>query len=125
MTSKKGEINMVYVMLEGQVVLWVRDEWQEGTWYFKGEWCKIENINWPENKENRNYLASLGAGNSVCLYSVSATTVMAICGSLPSTLLALESHTKPKRLFQGEFFFVLHWCMPLYKEYLNIPCDEY
>lgn len=38
-------------MLEGQVVLWVQDEWQEGTWCFKGEWCTIENINWPENKK--------------------------------------------------------------------------
>lgn len=125
MTSKKGEINMVYVMLEGQVVLWVQDEWQEGSCCFKGESCKIENINWPGNKENRNYLASLGAGSSVCLYSVSATTVMAICGSLPSTSLALESHTKPNRLFQGEGFFVLHWCIPLYKGYLNIPYDGY
>lgn len=104
MTSKKGEINLVYVMLEGQLMFWVQDEWQEGTKCFKGEWCTIENINWPVNKENGNYLASLGTGNRVCLYSVSTPTVMAICDSLLSTSLALESHTKANRLFQGFSF---------------------
>lgn len=122
MTSKMGEMNMVYIILEGQVVLWGQDKWQEGTCCFEGESCGIGNINWTGNKENRNYLADLETGSRACPCNVSLPTRRVIWGSLPSISLALESQTKPRRIFGGELFFLSFVDgIPLHKRYLNIP----